>query len=102
MRVLTHIEVGNFEFCPTQEDLNEMAKRFESDGSFVETCIAISQTELPIGKFKIIVDAGDSEWHPTREELDFIKNLIDELLADEDSPVLFTRNSVRLTIFEIF
>jgi hypothetical protein len=96
MSTIYHIEVGDKDFTPTEEQLKEVVNEFlTKDIPAYGHKIRISEVYTGLVGERLIIEAGDKDWDPTQEELDaLVKKFKDAQLVD--GSVVATRRGVKL------
>lgn len=103
--MLIHIVVGDARHTPTEDELTEIVRRYQTEKVFVNsahTKVLFADInalhENPEAQYTVIVTAGDKHWTPSPQELDSLRTQFTAALKDPKGSIVSTRHSVRVEI----
>lgn len=101
-RIFTHLVVGDAAYIPTQEELDEVLRRYKDKSkTFVHVgSLQHKSCQLPEEKVRMSLRAGDADWQPTPAEIDYLRDALDEAM-NLLHPVIVTRTSVDIGYYAI-
>lgn len=97
MTAIIHLEVGDKDFIPTDEQLKAVVAEFLKPMPAFGHKIKVSEVFVGSVHERLFIQAGTVDWQPTREELD---DLVLKFLQAEFDPlggVVATRHGVKLS-----
>lgn len=96
--VLTHITVGNAEYTPTTDELQQVLRDFHSVKPLVlPQGPTLKEYKVETHNQQVVVFAGDAEWRPSVGDMAYLRDQVYALLQAKGG-TLVTRPSVKLMV----